>query len=581
MMRVVSSLQDAIELREWAAHQPYITMDTETTGTDFYVPSFAVRTVQFGSRDAAWIVPLHGWVGAVQEVIDIVPTVVVHNAGFDVPALATHQITVPWRKIDDTLIAMRLAEPHLPAGLKEAASRLVSADAAKGQADLKTVMRSQGWTWETIPLDFPAFAFYAALDVVLTARLYETPTCRSGLLSPLYRTEMDVQAICATMERNGMRIDVPFCREEMQALSEEAKHLTDYYATMGLRLGSNTELARWLMSEGVKLTRTTEGGAASVTRDALLEARLDAPTAAVKVIDDALRLRQIQKLANTYYQNFVELSRDGLLHPNINTLAARTGRMSIRAPALQTLPRGDDDPDASRVRQAVIPRHAGDVLLTCDYSQIELRLIASLSEDPALIDAFQRADQTGSDFFTESMRAVYNDPSLPKSDPRRTGVKTLWYASGYGAGVKKMAATAKMPVHEMREIADAVFKQYPGAKALMKACQDEARENDNWITTPKGRRIWIDPEVGYKAMNGKIQAAAGDVFKQAMVELGHAGLEEYMVIPVHDEIVFSVPPDIVGDIRPIIRDVMTCMDYAVPLPADPSEPAKTWGDVEK
>jgi DNA polymerase-1 len=133
----------------------------------------------------------------------------------------------------------------------------------------------------------------------------------------------------------------------------------------------------------------------------------------------------------------------------------------------------------------------------------------------------------------------------------------------------------------MRAISEKVFGRYPGVKALMRACERAALENDNWITTPAGRRIWIDPEFGYKAMNGLIQGHAADVFKQALVHMAHAGLEDMLVVPVHDEALLSVPWDVVEDVQQIVGTCMTDREPAVPLLAEPSAGALTWGDIDK
>ena len=582
MLRVVKDIEDALELRTWFANQKHIALDTETSGFDPFDPAFAVRTIQFGNTQEAWVVPFDRWVGFIAELIERFDgTFLIHNSSYDIKALARHDVTVPWYKVDDTFIAMRLAEPHRQAGLKESATRLISRSASDSQKDLHTAMRRNGWTWADIPLDFPPYIFYAAMDVILTARLYETSVCQRGLRAPLYSLEMDVRKLCSSMEHNGMRVDLGHCKETLGILRDEAAFLKqEVEDDYGISMTSNTQLAKWLMGEGAPLTMLTEGGAPSVSREALEVTRPLVDGRVAAVIDSVLRVRKIEKLSSSYYENFLNSSVDGLLHPNIDTIAAKTGRMSIRNPALQTLPRGDD-PDAKLVRQAIIPRSDNEVLISCDYSQIELRCIATYSGDRALQAAFLDSDATGGDFFTEATRVVYNDGTIGKGDRRRTGVKTLFYASSYGAGIAKMAATAGMPVEEMRSISDAVFSKYPGVKALMKTLERKCLENDSWIVTPAGRQIWVDPEFPYKALNAFIQGHACDVFKQALVDMGNAGLEDALIVPVHDEALLSVEKDDVPEVQNILKACMTDMTPAVPLLADPSEGALTWGAIEK
>jgi len=247
---------------------------------------------------------------------------------------------------------------------------------------------------------------------------------------------------------------------------------------------------------------------------------------------------------------------------------------------MQTLPRNSDDPDSKLVRQAIIPREEDHVLVGSDFSQIELRVIASLSEDPGLIEAFREADETGGDLFTSSMRLVYGDPTLTKEDDRRTLVKSVMYAASYGAGVAKMAQTAGVAVEDMREVYDAVFGRFSGVKRYMKTCEREAKENDNWITTPFGRKIWIDPGFEYKALNAKVQGYAGDIFKYTMVNLAQAGLVDYMVCPIHDEVLFSIPESELEEARHVIAETMPYNNLTVPVPAEPSPGVKDWSQAK-
>jgi DNA polymerase I-like protein with 3'-5' exonuclease and polymerase domains len=117
-------------------------------------------------------------------------------------------------------------------------------------------------------------------------------------------------------------------------------------------------------------------------------------------------------------------------------------------------------------------------------------------------------------------------------------------------------------------------------KRYMKTCEKESVNNDNWITTPFGRRIWVDPDHAYKALNAKVQGYAGDIFKQTMVNLAHAGLEEYMVCPVHDEVVFSIPEEDVEEVSHVIGEVMPYNELRVAVPAVPSPGVKTWAEAK-
>lgn len=582
MYRYVDSLDDLLDLRAWFGRQPYVAFDTETTGVNHYERGFKIRLAQFGNKDDAWVMDGERWKGFIDDTFQMYDgRIVIHNSPFDEAACAVRDIHLPWKKVDDTLIAMRLAQPNRNAALKDVTARLISPKAADSQGALHTAMKKNKWGWDTIPHDLPEYRFYAAMDVILLSRLYEHPVCQEGLNSPVYEMEMDVRAIASQMEKGGMRVDLGFAAQTAQRLRDEADALAEEVeARHGFNISSGPQLAKWLIEHGVKLSVLTNAGAASTSKDALEAARYSATGEAADVMDAVLRSRKITKLASSYFDNFVNMSTDGLLHPQIQTIQARTGRMSITNPAMQTLPRNSDDPDSKLVRQAIIPREEDHVLVGSDFSQIELRVIASLSEDPGLIEAFRESDQTGGDLFTSSMRLVYGDPTLTKDDDRRTLIKSVMYAASYGAGVAKMAQTAGVAVDEMREVYDAVFGRFSGVKRYMKVCEREAKENDNWITTPFGRKIWIDPEFSYKALNAKVQGFAGDIFKQTMINLGQAGLADYMVCPIHDEVLFSIPESELEDVRQVIAETMPYNDLTVPVPAEPSPGVKDWSKAK-
>jgi DNA polymerase-1 len=578
LYKYVDTLDDLLDLRAWFGRQPYVAFDTETTGVNPHERDFHVRLAQFGNKDDAWVMDGERWKGFIDDTFRLYDgRIVIHNSAFDEAACEAVGITVPWEKVDDTLIAMRLAQPNRNAALKEVTARLISSKAADSQEALHKTMKKNKWGWDTIPHDLPEYRFYAGMDVILLSRLYEHPVCQEGLNSPVYEMEMDVRAIASQMEKGGMRVDLAFAAKTAQRLREEADALAkEVESAHGFSISSGPQLAKWLVERGVKLSVLTNAGAASTSKEALEAARYSATGEAADVMDAVLRSRKITKLASSYFDNFVGMSTDGLLHPQIQTIQARTGRMSITNPAMQTLPRNSDDPDSKLVRQAIIPREEDHVLVGSDFSQIELRVIASLSEDPGLIEAFREADETGGDLFTSSMRLVYSDPTLTKEDDRRTLIKGLLYGASYGAGVAKMAQTAGVAVDEMREVYDAVFGRFSGVKRYMKVCEKEAKNNDNWITTPFGRKIWIDPEFAYKALNAKVQGYAGDIFKYTMVNLAHAGLADYMVCPIHDEVLFSIPQSELEDARQVIAETMPYNDLTVPVPAEPSPGVSNW-----
>jgi DNA polymerase-1 len=575
--QVLERPEQVPDFLDWLDLQPYIAVDTETTGLDPRAEDFEVRMIQFGSVSFAWLIELPRWLGLITDVLARFPgQIVMHHSAYDQAALAAHGIRIPWSKVDDTLIMLRLAQPTESAKLKSAAKRLLGSDGGS-QTPLLKAMKKQKWGWGDIPFDFPLYQRYAAMDVILTSRLYERSLLKDTRATDLYELEMDVRAVCSRMEDNGLRINPEYSDAQRRRLLNESAELKERaHEGRGVRIASTENLSRWLLASDARrmLTKRTPRGRASVDKEVLTAiAALTFRDGAHDVARDTLRMRWVEKMASAYFENFIESEQDGIIHPQIETLAARTGRMSIRNPAFQTLPKPSGDSDSTLVRRAVVPLREGDVLLSADFDQIELRIAASLSGDRGLIDGFR-----GGDFFTHSARELYKDAIIDKDDPRRATAKTFWYSSLYGAGVATMATRAGVSVDRMHEIKDSVHRTYPKFFQLQKTCEQEARTT-GVVTTPMGRRLPVDAGMLYAATNYKIQGAAGDVFKKGLVALAQAGFEDTMIIPVHDEVLFSMPLDDVPEASKIIVQSMQSNSYTVPLTSGISEPGKNWAEI--
>jgi DNA polymerase-1 len=210
-----------------------------------------------------------------------------------------------------------------------------------------------------------------------------------------------------------------------------------------------------------------------------------------------------------------------------------------------------------------------------------------MSGDENLINLFLRADETGSDPFTEIGRQVYRDPSMQKSDKRRNLIKGVVYGRLYGAGVAKQALTAGVPEDQMREVSDSFDLNYPGMAKFQREVGkmgDERfmREGEGYILTWTGRRIPCDEDRTYTLVNYLIQGGAAEVFKSNLIKLDQADLTEYLIVPVHDEIVLQAPRKNALEIKEIVRQCMTTKEgWAVPLTADSDGPLENWGEKYK
>jgi DNA polymerase-1 len=246
--------------------------------------------------------------------------------------------------------------------------------------------------------------------------------------------------------------------------------------------------------------------------------------------------------------------------------------MSVTEPALQTLPRDD-----KVIRGAVVPRR-GNALPQCDLSQVEARLGAHFSGDPGLIKAFMDADMYGTDFFCGVAGGIYGENVL-KSDPRRQSTKNVVYGSLYGAGARKMAETAGVPFEQMNPVKLAFDATYPGLKDALERLSSEAKQHDRpYITTPLGRRLYLEAGREYtQGLNSLIQGHAAEYFKRSIVNMDVAGVGDYLVLPVHDEVIADAPAEEAEEVLRVIQDCMTdTTNYRVHIPAEGKVMAERW-----
>jgi DNA polymerase-1 len=395
---------------------------------------------------------------------------------------------------------------------------------------------------------------------------------------------MAVRRICTDMEMTGMRVDLEYSQKRYDELREQVIKSKEWALdNWGVPIGSGPKLAAFFDEQlGAKFevfSKTT--GKPSVDKNQMalfLKDENETIRAVAKFINE---VRNADKMSNSYFKNFIQMHSESIVHPSIRTMGARTGRMSVTSPALQTLPKDD----SMGVRKAFLPRNPGEVLVSCDYSQVEMRLLAHFSGDAALQAAFKEADLTGGDFFVSIGRQVYNDPSFSKKDPRRGLMKGVMYGAAYGSGIQKMADTAGVTFEEMKKVSDDIFEAYPGIKRFMQETErlGEQREMDEgvgYIVTGTGRHIPADKGKMYTLTNYTLQGTAAELMKKAIVRLDAAGYSEFMLMAIHDEMIFSLPPEMVDEALPEIEALMSYVngEFDVDLPAEPEViGSQNWG----
>jgi|APGre2960657373_1045057.scaffolds.fasta_scaffold00070_16 DNA polymerase-1 len=594
-LNLVDSVEKAQEFISWLSERrPYnaIAIDTETgelpggKREDALSPWHGkLRLVQVGDGLTGWSIPWDEWSGVFYEAMDKFDgPVVCHNIAFEARWFDIQsRWKIPWERSHDTMIMAHIINPLGSGALKPLSALYVDGKAVAMQESLDQGLIENGWTWGTVPTNYEPYWVYGALDTVLTMRLWEQFYQKCGPQGPYnraYELEMATRKIVTRMELNGARIDLDYSKKKFDELIQYSDSVKSWASNAygGVSITSNVQLVRLLESLGADITETTPSGAKSASKDQLQLLIINGNNDVKNLAENVLKQRKADKLANTYFSNFMEKSIDGIVHPSVKTLGARTSRMSITDPALQTLPKGDDT-----VRTAFIPREEGNVIITSDLDQVEFRMFASLSEDENLISLFHKADATGSDPFTEIGRQVYQEPDMQKSDKRRNLIKGVVYGRLYGAGVAKQALTAGVPEAQMRSVSDSFDANYPGMAVFQRQIdhigQTRLRnEGQGYVHTWTGRRIPCDEDRTYTLVNYLIQGGAAEVFKSNLVKLDQADLTDYLIVPVHDEIVLEAPRKDAEEIKQLVRQCMTTTEgWAVPLTADVDGPLENWG----
>jgi DNA polymerase-1 len=595
-LHLVDNVQKANDFISWLGERrPHnaIAIDTETgelpggKRDDALSPWHGqLRLVQVGDGQTGWSIPWNEWSGVFYEAMDKFDgPIVCHNIAFEARWFEIQsRWQIPWHRAHDTMIMAHLIDPLGSGALKNLTSRYVDANAARMQQVLDDGMVKNGWTWGTVPIDFQPYWAYGALDPVLTMRLWEQFWDKCGPGQPYanaYELEMNTRRIVTRMELNGARLDLDYSKKKYEELVNYTEQVKEWGKKNynGLSITSNTQLVRIFESLGAEITQLTPSGQKSASADQLKLLVRDGTPEIQELASTVLKQRKADKLANTYFSNFINDNVNGFVHPSIKTLGARTGRMSIQNPALQTLPKGDDT-----VRRAFLPKDNNHVIITSDLDQVEFRMFASLSQDPNLINLFNLADATGSDPFTEIGREIYQDPTMQKSDKRRGLIKGVVYGRLYGAGVAKQALTAGVPEDQMRAVSNEFDKRFPGMQVFQKRVEDAGMRRlqttgQGFVNTWTGRRLPCDEDRVYTLVNYLIQGGAAEVFKSNLVKLDQADLTEYLIVPVHDEIVLNAPRESAAEIQQIVRECMTTRDgWAVPLTADVDGPLENWGE---
>lgn len=571
-LHLVRSFDDAHQLYAWFRNEVNtsgtIAIDTETTGLKWQGDDY-VRTVQIGNANDGWLIPKDLWWGLFLDIVrQHEGPIDMMNAIFDYSMLKKAGVEIPKHRIRDVGVMSHILEPHMSRALKAQSSRHIDPTAYAGQKFLDEAMEQNGWTWETIPWDYPWYWRYGALDPVLTYQLQEHhwPLVEQHGATYAYELETAYQWVARDMMSNGVHVDIPHVERYLKEFQDYCvsveKWVKDEY---GITPGSNQKVIQVLQRAGFQFTKLTDKGALSLDGDVL--DGIDHPLA--KAVHTR---RQLQKMASTYLRFYVNhVDSDSLIHPSINTLGTRTSRCSMSEPNFQNLPVRGEAPGLKVVRNSITAK-PGNTLMFCDFDQIEMRGLAILSGDEGLRAAFHGPD----DFFVTIARQIFQDPHLIKSDPRRSPTKNAMYAKVYGAGIAKQAVTAGVAFEQMLFINQQLDAAYPKIEQYISYIYRLGMQQ-GFIQCPlTGRHHIADPGKEYALINYLIQGWAASMFKQKQLELHAAGLGPYMILPVHDEIILDIPTELVPDAAQSLRAIMNDTSYPVPITASVSYGPR-WG----
>lgn len=378
-----------------------------------------------------------------------------------------------------------------------------------------------------------------------------------------YNLEMPLTHVLAKMELKGIRVREDIM-EKLAAEMEESMALQEKdimeLAGEEFNLNSPQQLSYILFEKlGLPVIRRTKTGYSTDAR-VLQELSVLHPLAA-----QIIAYRSLAKLKNTYLQGLLPLidSRTGKIHTTFNQAVTATGRLSSKDPNLQNIP--IRLAAGRRLRQAFTPSHPDYLLLAADYSQIELRVMAHLSQDPGLVDAFQK----GEDIHTRTAAEVFNIPPAEVTPLMRDRAKAVNFGIIYGISDYGLSQDLQISRAEARQYIQSYFARYPGVKKYADECIRLAREK-GYVTTLMNRRRYLTdinhPNFSRRsvaeraARNTPIQGSAADIIKAAMLavdrELDKKGLTAAMLLQVHDELIFEVPPAELNDVAGTVKKLM-------------------------
>jgi len=484
----------------------------------------------------------------------------------------------------DTLLAAYLldpAEPEYPLGAlceRYLGVDLLTEEEPGAEAEQAQLALAEPETWRTTAR--------RAAAVGLLAPVLRERVEREGVTSLLNDVELPLAVVLSRMQTAGIALDVPYLEQMSEEVGDRLRDLEQQVYTHAgeeFNIGSPQQLGV-ILYERLQLPvlkRTTKGRAPSTDADVLEKLRDKHP-----IIDALMSYRELSKLKSTYLDALPPLADPdtGRVHTTFNQVAAATGRLSSQNPNLQNIPvRGEL---GRQIRKAFVPGSPDQVLLVADYSQIELRVLAHLSGDEALAEAFA-AD---TDIHAATAAKVYRLPADQVDPEMRRFAKVVNYGLAYGMNAYGLASRLGIPPDEAQTFIDAYFEGFPRVQEFLER-QVALAAAEGYTSTILGRRRYLPElqspnprirDLGRRmALNAPIQGSAADIIKLAMIRVD-ATLEDLpatMLLTVHDELVFEAEEARVEEVAGLVQEEMAAaFDLSVPLRADVGW-GRTWADA--
>ena len=500
-----------------------------------------------------------------------------HNLKYDLKVLRNYGVDVK-APLFDTMIAHYLVNPDMRHNLDILAETYLNYSPQSITELIGKKGKNQGSMRDISILQQTE---YAVEDADITLQLkhhFEEEMNNASTLSLYKDVELPLVKILTDMECEGINLNVSFLEELSKTLNtdiQEREKAIFEAAGETFNLASPKQLGPILFDK-LKLVdkpKQTKTGQYSTAEDVLSYLAKEH-----QIVSDILDWRSLQKLQNTYVEALPKEinSKTGRVHTIYNQAVASTGRLSSNSPNLQNIP--IRTPRGQQVRKAFIPRDKNHVLLAADYSQIELRIIAALSKDEGMVNAFKNNE----DIHRATAAKVFDIPLEQVTREQRGNAKTINFGIIYGVSAFGLSQQTELNRTEAKELIETYYETYPKLRAFMREQIDFARDN-GYVSTVLGRRRYLKDinsqnaivrgAAERNAVNAPIQGSAADIIKLAMISIYNRLNEEKwkskMLLQVHDELVFDVPKDEIESLKIMVKNEMeNAFELDVPLLVD-------------